>query len=133
MYAVPDDQLHWAPAELACAVNPPPPPVTAFERPVLGGELSGGAYAPYGPASAGVAPPAPDRAPAPQRPATAPQGRRITLLRFVPAFPLQMGHHGDIERVQARSTAVQAPVELRGSTFRAAPDNADPTWIEVGS
>lgn len=123
-------QLHHA--ALAGTDDPPPEPVTAYQRPQLGGELSGGAYAPY-PSPGGTPPPAPEAARPPQRPAVAPQGRRISLSRFVAAFPLQLGHHGDIERVLSRPAGEQLRVERRGATYRAAPDITDPAWAEVAS
>ena len=120
----------WDPAILAGTDNPPEPARSDYYAPVLGGELTGGVQEPTGLERTSTPPPAPAAALPPQRPARH-RSRRVALIRFVADFPLQRGNHADIERQVARPTATQLPVELRGSIYRAAPDNQDPAWSEV--
>lgn len=121
------------PAELAGVDNPAAPGVAQVQPVDIGGDRYGGAYTPTGVAASSAPPPADPPAMLPQRPAMHPSGRRIYLVRQWHDFPLQTGNHHEVARVNTRPTSTQLPVEVRGSTLRAAPDTPDPTWAEAAS
>lgn len=120
-------------AELARTDNPPAPPVTEYVPVDLGGERLGGQFTPTDVVATSAPPPCPPPAMLPQRPAMHPSGRRLTLVRSWFDFPIMRGNHAEVARVNGRSTAEQAPVEMRGNTLRAAPDPIEPSWSEVTS
>ena len=130
---MPDTGRYQAPATLARADNPDPPPVTDLVPVTIDGDRTGGQFVPTGVEAISAPPPCQPVSPPPQRPATHPSGRRISLIRHWPQFPLNTGDGANVVPMVVYPDGYQAPVEVRGSTFRAAPDNVDPSWAEAAA